>query len=677
MRTRSLPFTCVALVLGIGACASSSDAPSRGMSALDAMTGEDGAPASSNDAGGIGPDGSETGSGGANADTGGAGTVNHAPTIRVAAGAATPYTDPSGNVWSADTGFTGGFAAESSNQLVQGTSTPALYDGQRYGGGAGFSYAFALPAGAYDATLKFAENYVTGAGQRVFDVAIGGKTVLAGFDIFAQSGGMWRALDQTVHVTMAAAGNLTIDFVPGSAQSPKVDAIAIVPAAAGDGGAGSDGGGDAAAGIGPSSISTFVTADFTDMTSPGGVPNVVVAPQLFGVSTGGLANGTFSALSDATTRSLIRALNVPLLRLNANYASPQTSASIAPLVAHALDILPGDSTLVIGVDSAASATDLASTMKASSPIACNLWEVHNESQPGQSSSSYDSDALAIAAAVKAVDPSYRIAGDVSAGLDIGDLTALVGATDASTLGLLDFHDYLYCAGGGSAPSDAEVCLAHRPGQTSSTAYADDQLAVQSAVAGTFAASLPVLLGEYNVECSASFSDLRAGTSTGAAFMVSATLSMAAVSKQPVWSAVWDLFNDGGASYNLIDASNNLYPQYYTLQRLIATMPGAMVSTVMGSTGGGLQAWATRSGSHFGLAIVNSNPTAMTGPVALSHWPVDASGTGSATLWTYPQGGSMTTQLVNTPGTLSSVAVSAGSTAPISVPAQSVVILSYP
>lgn len=224
------------------------------------------------------------------------------------------------------------------------------------------------------------------------------------------------------------------------------------------------------------------------------------------------------------------------------------------------------------------------------------------------------------------------------------------------------------------PSDADVCLARDPGQTTSR-YAEDQTSIQKAVGNTFAASLPVLLGEYNNECSASFTDLRAGTSIGAAYMVSVTMSMAAVSTQPVWAAVWDIYDDGGAAYNLVDSSNNLYPQYYVLQRLIAKMPGNMVNTAEGSAATGLQAWATHRGSQFAVAIVNSNPNSVAGQVALSHWPVNASGTGAAVLWTYPQGGSMTQTVQNMPGVESMVAVTAGVTAPITVPGTSVVILS--
>ena len=152
------------------------------------------------------------------------------------------------------------------------------------------------------------------------------------------------------------------------------DAGAAPDAPGGDGtsggpdAAGGDGAIPTAGGVGPAASSPFVTVDFANPTSPAGVAGVVVSPQLFGVSTGGLAGNTFSALSNATTRALVKALDVPLLRLNANFESPQTAAGIAPLVSSALELFPSSSTWVIGVDTASAATSLASYVKASSPI---------------------------------------------------------------------------------------------------------------------------------------------------------------------------------------------------------------------------------------------------------------------------------------------------------------------
>jgi hypothetical protein len=57
-----------------------------------------------------------------------------------------------------------------------------------------------LPAGTATVTLKFAEIEQTAPGQRVFDVAINGQTVLHDFDIFAEAGGANVALDKTFTV---------------------------------------------------------------------------------------------------------------------------------------------------------------------------------------------------------------------------------------------------------------------------------------------------------------------------------------------------------------------------------------------------------------------------------------------------------------------------------------------
>jgi hypothetical protein len=153
-------------------------------------------------------------------------------TLRIAAGQTDAVTDAQGNTWNADTSFTGGTAAvQSPPTPIAGTDTSALYNGQRYGDPA-FSYQFTVPNGAYTVTLKFAEQYVTGAGLRLFDIAINGAPVETQFDIYAAAGAMNTAVDRTYPVTVSG-GTLSIAFTPGTIQSPKVDAIAV-SAASGD-----------------------------------------------------------------------------------------------------------------------------------------------------------------------------------------------------------------------------------------------------------------------------------------------------------------------------------------------------------------------------------------------------------------------------------------------------------
>ncbi len=155
--------------------------------------------------------------------------------LRIAAGQTGAVTDAQNDTWIADADFTGGTAVVTSPAAaIAGTDSPALYNGQRYGNPS-FSYQFTVPDGAYTVVLKFTEQYVTGPGQRLFDVAINGAAVETQFDIYATAGAMNTAVDRTYPVTVSG-GVIQIAFTPGTIQSPKVDAIEIIQGAAGDGG---------------------------------------------------------------------------------------------------------------------------------------------------------------------------------------------------------------------------------------------------------------------------------------------------------------------------------------------------------------------------------------------------------------------------------------------------------
>ncbi|HEY1339095.1 MAG TPA: malectin domain-containing carbohydrate-binding protein [Bryobacteraceae bacterium] len=144
--------------------------------------------------------------------------------IRVNAGGPA-YTDGAGIAWSADTGFTAG-NTWGVTQPISNTSTPTLYQTCRWGS---FGYQFTVPNGPYTVNLKFAEVSMTGPGQRMFNVAINGATVLFNFDIFAQAGGALMALDKPFSVNVTG-GQISIQFSPGSIQAPMVNAIEILSA---------------------------------------------------------------------------------------------------------------------------------------------------------------------------------------------------------------------------------------------------------------------------------------------------------------------------------------------------------------------------------------------------------------------------------------------------------------
>jgi hypothetical protein len=132
------------------------------------------------------------------------------------------YTDTLGQLWSADTGFTGGNVANTTKTITN-TTDPALYQSERYGS---FNYRFNVSNGNYNVVLKFAEIYWTSAGQRTFNVSINGTQVLTNFDIVAAAGGALKAIDKTFPVAVTN-NQINIVFTLGSADLPKVSAIQI------------------------------------------------------------------------------------------------------------------------------------------------------------------------------------------------------------------------------------------------------------------------------------------------------------------------------------------------------------------------------------------------------------------------------------------------------------------
>ena len=151
-----------------------------------------------------------------------------ASTWRVNAGGPT-YTDTGSNLWAADENYSGG-STVAVGGAVTGTSDSTLYDTQRYG--ASFSYSFNVPAGAYQVTLKFAETYSGdfAAGDRIFNVAINGTTVLSNLDVYAQVGANTED-DQVINNVSPAGGVITITFTGTSSPdtSAMVEAIQVIP----------------------------------------------------------------------------------------------------------------------------------------------------------------------------------------------------------------------------------------------------------------------------------------------------------------------------------------------------------------------------------------------------------------------------------------------------------------
>ncbi len=134
------------------------------------------------------------------------------------------YKDKTGFDWSWDVGYSGGEVSRCWEGIA-GTTEPELFQHERHG--KDFSYTLPVLPGKYQVRLKFAETSMRNKGERVFDLLINGKKVLAGFDIFQEAGGFAKALEKIfTDIVPDAQGQITLRFM-ASVQDAKVCAIEI------------------------------------------------------------------------------------------------------------------------------------------------------------------------------------------------------------------------------------------------------------------------------------------------------------------------------------------------------------------------------------------------------------------------------------------------------------------
>ncbi|HLE00879.1 MAG TPA: malectin domain-containing carbohydrate-binding protein [Bdellovibrionota bacterium] len=150
--------------------------------------------------------------------------IDPAPIGIVANGSA--YTDSFGVAYVADSYFTGGNTATDAS-AISGALDDYLYQHERYGN---FYYDVPVANGTYNLTLKFAETYWTSSGQRVFDIAVNGTTVVNNLDIFAKVGAD-TAYDLVLPVTVTN-GAIKVEF-DTDVDNAKVGALLIEPVSAG------------------------------------------------------------------------------------------------------------------------------------------------------------------------------------------------------------------------------------------------------------------------------------------------------------------------------------------------------------------------------------------------------------------------------------------------------------
>jgi beta-galactosidase len=152
--------------------------------------------------------------------------------VRIKAGDISGYMARNNERYGSDMYFVGGegkgvdppdTAAE--KRVVVVAADPGLYDSYREGE---FSYRVPVPDDQrYRVVARFTEPTVTKAGERVFDVAVNGKTALHNFDIFTAAGGKLKGIERSFEAT-PKDGFLVITFRPSRGQA-LVSSLSIAP----------------------------------------------------------------------------------------------------------------------------------------------------------------------------------------------------------------------------------------------------------------------------------------------------------------------------------------------------------------------------------------------------------------------------------------------------------------
>ncbi|HEY2822043.1 MAG TPA: malectin [Candidatus Acidoferrum sp.] len=139
------------------------------------------------------------------------------------------YTDSKGQAWSADKDFNSGLVSTVAGP-VSGTNDPTLFqDGRMPSDSGPLVYTFPVANGSYHVNLYFAELYNSDAfvGGRVFNVKVGGTTVLQNFDIFKTAGANTALIKGVDFAVTNGAATIELDNVPGHDRG-KIAAIELI-----------------------------------------------------------------------------------------------------------------------------------------------------------------------------------------------------------------------------------------------------------------------------------------------------------------------------------------------------------------------------------------------------------------------------------------------------------------
>jgi hypothetical protein len=151
------------------------------------------------------------------------------PAIRINVGSDAEFVDWNSCVWTADAHFAGGTTIQSAAPVVH--ASPTLYDQGLYRTARSartFSYTLAAPPGLYTVHLKFAELWLTKAGERPMDIAINGRWVRKSWDPASAAGRTGMAADLRIdNITVDKDDHIVIGLRATGANDAILQAIEI------------------------------------------------------------------------------------------------------------------------------------------------------------------------------------------------------------------------------------------------------------------------------------------------------------------------------------------------------------------------------------------------------------------------------------------------------------------
>ncbi len=131
------------------------------------------------------------------------------------------------------TGATNAYANLITTTGVTNAAPEDIYRTERWGPMT-YTIPNLTPGASFTVRLHFAEAAYAAAGDRHFNVAINGTTVLTNFDIFAAAGGEYIANVQSFSANADSTGKITIALTVGtggtSSQNPSLRGIEVIPA---------------------------------------------------------------------------------------------------------------------------------------------------------------------------------------------------------------------------------------------------------------------------------------------------------------------------------------------------------------------------------------------------------------------------------------------------------------